>query len=106
MPNVLDAPAFAYQLAWIGVAALCGCYTAITIAFHWSSERTVGVDQVSLSKFMGSRRWIKHGGGVKGLAGDNLQAHHLFAREPTQKTSTRYERRCPGYFDRSYFSGF
>jgi hypothetical protein len=43
MPNVLDAPAFAYQLAWIGVAALCVCYIGITFVVHWSSERKVGV---------------------------------------------------------------
>ena len=43
MPDVLDAPAFAYQLAWVGVAALCACYILIAIAFHWSSERRIGV---------------------------------------------------------------
>lgn len=43
MPNVSDAPAAAYQFAWIGVAVLCVCYIAITIAFHWSSKRKIGV---------------------------------------------------------------
>jgi predicted membrane protein DUF2207 len=43
MPNASDAPAVVYQFAWIGVAVLCVCYIAITIAFHWSSERKIGV---------------------------------------------------------------
>jgi Predicted membrane protein (DUF2207) len=43
MPNVLDAPAAVYQFAWIGVVALCACYIAITIAFHWRLEQKIGV---------------------------------------------------------------
>ena len=43
MPNVSDAPAFAYQLAWIGAAVLCACYILITVVFQWSSQRKIGV---------------------------------------------------------------
>jgi Predicted membrane protein (DUF2207) len=43
MPNVSDASAAIYQFAWIGVGVLCVCYIAIAIAFHWSSERKIGV---------------------------------------------------------------
>ena len=43
MPNVLDAPAAIYQFAWIGVAVLCVCYVASTIAFHLDSQRKVAV---------------------------------------------------------------
>jgi hypothetical protein len=43
MPNLSDAPAFCYQLAWIGGAALCACYILIATAFHWSSERKIRV---------------------------------------------------------------
>jgi hypothetical protein len=43
MPNLSDAPALAYQLAWIGAAVLCACYILITVVFHWSSQRKIGV---------------------------------------------------------------
>ena len=43
MPNLSDAPAFTYQLAWIGAAVLCTCYILITVVFHWSSQRKIGV---------------------------------------------------------------
>jgi hypothetical protein len=40
---VSDASAIAYQVAWIGVAAIFVYYTIATIALHWKSGRSIGV---------------------------------------------------------------
>src|ERR1700691_4157113 len=43
MPDVSDAPAVTYQLAWIGVAGVCAYFAVMTIVVHWSLRRKVGV---------------------------------------------------------------
>lgn len=43
MPDVSDAPAYIYQLAWISVGLVCAYYAVITILVHWSGRRNVGV---------------------------------------------------------------
>jgi Predicted membrane protein (DUF2207) len=43
MPDVSDAPAYIYQLAWISVGVVCAYYAVATVVLHWSSRRSVGV---------------------------------------------------------------
>jgi hypothetical protein len=43
MPDVSDAPAYVYQLAWLSVGAVCAYYAVATIVVHWSLKRNIGV---------------------------------------------------------------
>jgi hypothetical protein len=43
MPDVSDAPAYIYQLAWLSVSVVCAYYAVATVVLHWGSRRSVGV---------------------------------------------------------------
>jgi hypothetical protein len=43
MPDVSDAPAYIYQLAWLSVGLVCAYYAVATMVVHWSLKRNIGV---------------------------------------------------------------